>query len=90
MAFHTDTRLSVRALLETFVTEALVTPFQVDATTVLAETRVDGALVDILTLVHHSYLLITRRTDAHEGADQILALKPTIVRRRRTFVDVWK
>lgn len=76
-------------MLETVVAEALVTPFHVDATTVLAEAGVNGALVDILALVCHPYLLVARRADAHEGADQILALEFTVVRRRRAFVDVY-
>lgn len=87
-AFHTDTRLSVRALLETVVAEALVTPFQVNATAVLAEAGVNGALVDVLALVCHPYLLVAWRTNAYEGADQILALESAIVRRRCAFVDV--
>lgn len=56
----------------------------------LTKTGVDGALVDVLALVHHSYLLITGRTDAYEGADEIFALESAIVRRRRAFVDIWK
>lgn len=84
-----DTRFSVLALHETLVAEALVAPFQVHATAMLAEAGVDGALVDVLTLVRHPYLLVARWTDAHESADQILALEPTVVRRRRAFVNVY-
>lgn len=85
---HTDTRLSVRALLETVVAETLVAPFQVNATAVLTEAGVNSALVDILALVRHPYLLVTRWTDAHKGADQILALEPTVVRRCRAFINI--
>lgn len=77
-------------MLEAVVAEALVTPVQVNATAVLAEAGVDGALIDVLALVRHPYLLVARRADAHEGTDQILALEFTVVRRRRAFVDVWR
>lgn len=87
---RTDTRLSVRALLETVVAETLVAPLQIDASTVLAEAGVDGALVDVLTLVGRTDLLIPGRADAHESTDQILALESAVVRRRDAFVDVWK
>lgn len=56
----------------------------------LTETGIDGAFIDVLALVRHSYLLVTGRTDAYEGADEIFALESAIVRRRRAFVDVWK
>lgn len=56
----------------------------------LTETGINGALVDILALVRHSYLLVARRTDAYEGADEILALESAVVRRRGAFVDIWK
>lgn len=87
-SLHTDTRFSIQTLLETVVAEALVTAFQVHATSMLAETGVNGAFVDILALVYRSYLLVTRRTDAHESADQILALESAVVRRCDAFVDV--
>lgn len=87
-SLHTDTRFSIGTLLETFIAETMVTPFQVNATSMLTETRVNGAFVDILTLVHRSYLLVPGRTDAHESADQILALKPAVVRWRDAFVHV--
>jgi len=77
-------------LFETVVAEALVAPFQVNAMAMLTETGVNGALVDVLTLIRHPYLLVARRTDAHESADQILALESTVVCWRRAFVDVWK
>lgn len=86
--FHTDARFSVRALLETVIASAFVASFQINAAAVLAKTRINRTLVDILALVHRSYFLISRWTDAHEGADQILALESAIVRRRRALVDV--
>lgn len=54
----------------------------------LTETRVNGAFVDILTLVHRSDLLKSGRADAHESTDQILALEPAVVRWRDTLVHV--
>lgn len=54
----------------------------------LTEAGINGALVNILALVRHPYLLVTRRANAYEGADEIFALEPAVVRRRGTFVDI--
>jgi rRNA processing protein Gar1 len=56
-------------LFETVIAAAFVTSCQINAMAVLAKTRINGALVDILALVRRSYFLISRWTDAHEGAD---------------------
>ena len=57
--------------------------------TVLAQVVVGGTFVDVAAVVRHSNLLVSFRTDAHEGADQVLASEFAVVGWCGALVDIY-
>ena len=84
----TDTLLSVKTGLESFVTFTLIRSFGVDAVTVLAQVVVGCALVDVAAVIRHSDLLESFRADAHEGANQVLAGEFAVVGWSGAFIHI--
>lgn len=71
----TYARFSIFAWLEAIETSTTVTPLQVDAMALTTKAGIQSAFVDILAVTSGPDLLITRGTNAHERADQVLALE---------------
>lgn len=62
---YTDALFAIRADFKAFVTFAFKRSFG-DTMAVLAQITVGSALVDIATVIRHSYLGVTFWADAHE------------------------
>ena len=80
--------LPVVAEYKSVVAIASVAARNISASSVLANGRIQLALVQVLAFVRAENLPVSFRTNAHEAADEVLARVRTIVCRSLTLVQV--
>lgn len=86
---HVQARLAVGTAPVALEAVAAVGALEVHAVAVAAQARLGRALVHVAAVLRGADLRVAFRTDAHEGADQVLALVLAVVGGRGALVDIF-